>query len=670
MNDVGLVIAGLAIALVAGGVATLVPGAIGRALAYALLGLAAVSACVGSMAALIAGRTFIAVLLEAHFSLRLDPLAGFFVAIISMVAAIVSVYALGGRIDDERGTGRTGAAAACAIFVASLLICLANDVLLFIFAWELLAISFYWAIVYAGRSKDAARSGYFATLITHGAGAGIILGLLVLAHVGGSFALPKVLAAGATLAPWSRAGIAVALLIGFGAKIGMLPFNAWLRLGYRSAPRTLAALMAGGAMNVGFYGLLRFEVGMAGGVGLWIAFLVIALGALGALGGIAWASAQRTVEELAAFSSVENAGIILVGIGVALVGRELSLPLIVGVGLAAALAQITAHAFAKMTLFLGASSVYHACGTTSFERLGGLARALPVTTFAVLSASASLVALPPTAGFLGEWMTLEGLMQAFRTGHVASVVGFALAGAALGVAAGIAVVAFVKCFGIGWLGAARSLAAQHAKRDGSVLRSVGLLMGTVLILGVGLGAREFFMGVAPLLDTLSHAPVSTGILAVPWVVTPVYPSFSSTSPLGLVLVVGAFSLGFALLVRLIPRARPAHVEVWTSGDAYRPWTQYTGSGFANPTRVVLDVVVRTERDQHVNPASSLSKRIEYVSQANPWFDLPWWESIGRWFERISNVVRATQSGKIAAYLSYILVFVTLLLLLYPSIRRW
>jgi len=430
-------------------------------------------------------------------------------------------------------------------------------------------------------------------------------------------------------------------------------------------------VMAGGALNVGFYGLARFGLGIAGPVPLWWAVATLSCGALAAFFGIAWASAQRDARTLAAYSSVENAGIIVIALGVAFAGRALGLPLLIGIGVAAALVHAAAHAFAKCALFLSCSELVTRVGTTSFESLGGLARRLPVATIAVLAGAASLAALPPSGGFVGEWMTFEALLQAFRTGDVVATIAFALCGAAIGIAAGIAVVAFVKFIGIGFLGAARSDAAAYAQRGESPLPGLGLLLASGGALIVGLAAPAYIRLIGPAIDGAAHAPVTAAILADPPLIQPAFHGFSSVWPLGLGIVIAGFSLAFAVLTALVRRPATARVAVWTSGGRYRPWTQYTGTGFSNATRVVLDAGVRVQRDIAAEPELAGGfPGISYTSEARAFFGQPFWSAIGGWFLRVADLVRATQSGVIAAYLSYILVFVILLLVAFPSIRRW
>ena len=659
-----------AILLACGGaVLALVVPRIGRLLGYVALSLSSLAAFAGVISSLHLASWSTLGIAALHLIVRVDATSAAFIAIMALVTLATSLYALGGVTSGERGWGRSTGLAANVIWAGSLVVCAAGDVWFFLFGWEVVALGFYLAIAYAGRSESG-NAAYYTLVLTHVAGGGVVAALLLLSSAAHSFAVPDVAAAGASVAPGLRAALFLLLLFGFGAKVGLLPLQGWLPYGYPAAPPALAALMAGAALNVGFYGFVRFLIGFGGAVPMWWGLLVIALGALGAFFGIAWAQAQRDIRPLAAFSSIENAGLIVIGFGIALLGRTVGLHLMIGLGLAVAYVQIAAHAFAKALLFLTAAGIQDALGTTSFERLGGLLRRMPVHALAGLIAAMSLAALPPLAGFAGEWLTLEACMQGFRTANAAAEVTTALAGAAIGIAAGIAVVAFVKFVGVGLLGAPRSAEAERAREKRGVLRVVALAILAIAIVGLGVGTPWYLRAIAPAIDGVAGAAVVANITTPLPLVQPAFGGFASASGLGLGVTIAIAGLAFALLVALIPRPQTRRVQAWTSGGPYAPWTQYTGTGFSNPTRVILDVAVRALRTVHGSIHGSGSEEAAYESAIRPYFDQPIALAIARAFLRVAKLVRKTQSGIIAAYLSYILVFVIIALMFYPSIRRW
>lgn len=639
--------------------AVFVPKNAGRAISFASLGIGGILASVAGLMGLIGGT--VTADLGPHVALRIDRLAGFFLVLIGCVTFLTALYNVPAKLADERRSGRTAAAAANAIFVACVLACIANDVLLFLFAWELLGLASYWAVAFAGTERDAPRAGYITLVVTHAAGAALLTALLILAHAGGGFGVHSTVLAGTSLVDAGRGVVFLLLLIGFGAKIGMIPMQAWMPLAYRAAPSGISALMAGAALNVGFYGIARFMIPLGGSVPAWWAIIVLALGGISALAGIAWGSAERDARTLAAYSSVENGGVILAAFGVALAGRALHNDMLYGLGMAAALLQIIAHAFAKTAIFMVCSTLRDRCGSTNFEQLGGLARSMPLTTLAALTAALSLAALPPFAGFASEWLVLESMMQAFRTGSPAPETALAVCGAIVGLAAGISVVAFVKFVGIGLLGAARSQQALEASETRFLVRNVAVALSALALLVFGVFSRSVVLFLAPVVAQFGRANAGIAIAAAPFLLQPAFPGFSSASPLGLLCLIGGFSFMFWAFTKIVRRPGTRRTPVWTSGERYYAWTQYTGTGFANPTRVILDAIVRPVRTLEGDT---------YQSRSRPFFGVTRYAGIARIFLRAADQIRATQSGVIASYLAYILGFTILVLLFYPSLRNW
>lgn len=647
-----------------------VPNRFGRGLGFAALAVASFAAVVAGAIGLRDAGVSVGGVVAAHAVVRIDATSAAFVVIVAAIAFATAVYALGGRARDERKSGRAAAAAANLIWIGSTVVCASGDVWFLLFGWELVALGFYTAVAYAGDDEGAGVAAYYTLVLTHVAGAGIVASLLVLAHAANSYEIVRVVAAGATLEPAARATVFLLLLAGFGAKIGLLPLQGWLRYAYSAAPSGLAAFMAGGALNVGFYGILRFLVAFGGGIPLWWGILIVSLGAVGAIFGIAWAQAERDVRSLAAFSSVENAGLIVIALGIALVGRTTGLPVLTGLGIAVAYVQIAAHALSKSLLFLCASGLRDAVGTLSFEWLGGLIQRVPVHAVAGLAAAMSLAALPPLGGFAGEWLILETCMQGFRTLNAAAEVTLALAGAAVGLSAGIAVVAFVKFVGVALLGAPRSGAAAEAVERRSAPRVLALSGLLAAVVALGIATPWYLRGLAPAIDGPAGVHVVAMMTASLPLVQPAFPGFASASGLGLGATIIIAAVAFAVLVALVPRPANRTAQPWTSGAAYAPWTQYTGSGFANPTRVILHAAVRTVRTISSPVHAPGGEPSTYESFSRPFFDLPVAAAIARQFLRVAALVRRTQSGIIAAYLSYILAFAIAVLILYPSIRRW
>jgi hypothetical protein len=246
----------------------------------------------------------------------------------------------------------------------------------------------------------------------------------------------------------------------------------------------------------------------------------------------------------------------------------------------------------------------------------------------------------------------------------------ALAGAVVGLSAGIAVVAFVKFVGVALLGAPRSAEAENAVESRSPFRTIALVGLELSIIGLGVATPWYLRALAPAIDGVANADIVARMTASLPLVQPTFSGFFSASGLGLGVTIVIAAFAFGILVRLIPRPATKTEQPWTSGGTYAPWTQYTGTGFANPTRVILHAAVRTVRTTSGEVFDPHGVASEYDSVSRPFFDLPNAIVIGKAFLRGAAIVRRTQSGIIAAYLSYILAFAIAVLVLYPSIRHW
>ena len=220
------------------------------------------------------------------------------------------------------------------------------------------------------------------------------------------------------------------LFAGFAVKAALIPLQTWLPGAYAEADADSSAFVAAVSLNVAFYAMLRVWFGFLGQPAVWWAVVALLIGALTALIGILGGVLQRELRVFIAYSSIENAGLIVADLGLALMGKAQHQAGLVGLGLIAATFQITAHSFAKAGLFAAVATVEHSTGTSDMERLGGLYRRLPLAAVATLSGGAALAALPPFSGFVSEWLGLEGLMQGFRVGGTGSHLAMALAGRA------------------------------------------------------------------------------------------------------------------------------------------------------------------------------------------------------------------------------------------------
>ncbi|MDA8268797.1 MAG: proton-conducting transporter membrane subunit [Actinomycetota bacterium] len=530
-----------------------------------------------------------------HTLVHLDPLTGLFLTLTAGLGTCVSACMVSwarpaGRVDGH------GTAAGYLLLLGSVtVVVVAGDAFTFLFGWESLTVSFVVLTGVSRRWRRAADASWVTGVIGKAGGAALLVGFMLLA--GHSHSLE--LSAWSTVAPGAVHDAAYLLVvIGFGAKVGMVPFEVWLPGGYAAAPGPTRAAMAGLAANVGFYGLWRF-LAVLGPPPQWLVVIVLVLGGVTALLGIAFAAVQSHLDRVVAFSSVENAGVILVGYGVALAGAATRHPELAAVGLLAASLQVLAHAVAKSGLFASAAFFESDHGTDDLQALRGVGRQHPSSAAAFGVGALTLAGLPPTIGFVSEWMVLEALMQEFRVHQLALRLAMAGAGALVALTVGMAALTFARLIGLMLRGRSSALPEHVRVVDGGGAGRAGLGILAVACLALAAVAPWVVRFVADGLAPVVPAATMHGALRSPWVLQPVFPNFSVLSPSWLVIVMPigvvvvlavtvALSGGTLLRVRRVPAWRSAT-------DAVSGPSSYSPFGYANVLRHVLGNVLGTRR---------------------------------------------------------------------------
>jgi hydrogenase-4 component B len=605
-----------------------------------------------------------------HGALRIDQLAGLFLTLLFAIAIAVSTCFVSWTRAAEAAHQR-GIASGYLLLLASVaVIVTAADAFVFLFAWEALSVSFY-VLTAATRSRPRQAADAWATLgIGKVSGAALLFGFLLLAGRTGSL----------TIASWHAVGPGavhdmawVLVIVGFGAKLGLVPLQVWIPVGYPAAPGPARAAMAGIAANVGVYGLWRF-LAVLGRPPVWLTIAVLLIGGVTALLGITFAGVQSGLARVIAYSSIENAGLIVTAYGVALTGRIVHSVPLVAVGLLAATLQTITHAIAKSALFVSLANVEAAAGTDDLDALRGVGRRLRWSGATFAAGSVALAGLPPTIGFVSEWFILEALMQQFRVPGLALRLGLAGAGALVALTTGLAALAFLRVLALTFLG--QPGPDLKDAKDTGAFGKAGL--GALGIGCLGLAAvspwevRYIARGLGPLIPRTATAQA----LKTPWVLQPVFHGFSILSPswlwvampvvFGLVLVVaGALSRGRYLRVRRVPSWHSA-----TSG--VQGPSSYSAFGFANPLRQVLGNVLGTRRtvelstghvDGHPDSAR-LEARTSVIEPVETYLYRPLRVAA----LRASRIARRLQSGRLNAYVAYMLLALLAALALTAGLR--
>lgn len=630
----------------------------GPALAALLLGLAGIAALVAAGLALASPAVAWQPGALGRWTPQVDGLAAVFIAATGVVAAMAGLYGAGYWRDAERPQAPVTRLLLGLAVAGILAVEVAADTVVFLTAWEVMTVGAFALVATLHREAGVRGAAWLYLACTRIGTLALICGfVLVAGAVGGTAftALPPGFAA-------SGAGSAVfiLLLIAFGLKAGMVPFHIWLPPAHASAPGHVSALMSGVLIKTGIYGLCRL-LSLVPDPPAWWGGLILVSGVASCLLGVLWALGSHDLKRLLAYHSIENIGIILLGIGLAVLGRALDHPLWIALGLGGALLHVVNHALFKSLLFLGAGAVDHACGTRAIDRLGGLARRMPVTACCFLVGAAAISGLPPLNGFVSEWLVYLGLLDAGGPGGG----GWAAAAlAALALTGGLALACFAKAGGAVFLGEPRTPAAARAHEAGLPERSaMAILAGCCLAIGLGLPL------LAPLLDAAIAA-------AAPGAAIPALAGHVGAAPL-VAVTVALIAAGGLLWWRLSRRVAGARRgTTWDCGYAEPDARmQYTAASFAEPlTSTVRPLLQSARHAPTLRPAEGPPATLAALFPANARFaDHPRDPVLDRVVAPVASGLawvagrlRIAHRGHVHVYLLY--VAVTLVALLAWSLR--
>jgi len=628
--------------------------------AFTLLGLGGLAAVAAGGAALLGHEVERATLPLGlpwqPWQLRLDPLTGLFLAIIGAVVAAVAVY--GPAYAREFRHGRSSFAVLggfTGLFVAGMqLVVLADEAFTFMVAWELMSLSSYFLVAYQHEQAANRRAAFLYLLMAHIGGLSILLAFAVLAAHGGSFSFEAMRQVALT-PNWATVAFALAFL-GFGMKAGLVPLHAWLPEAHPAAPSHISALMSGVMLKVAVYGFVRFSFDLLGEPQWGWGVAVLAVGGASAMLGVLLALMQSDLKRLLAYSSVENVGIIFVALGLALLFLGSGATRLGALGLMAALYHAVNHALFKSLLFLGAGAVLHTSHERNLENLGGLLRRMPWTGLFFLLGCVSISSLPPFNGFVSEWLTFQTALQAWTLQSGVLRIMVPVGAATLALTGALGAACFVRAYGVGFLGQARSRQARHAREVSLGMRlAQGALAVACLVLGV------LPTGMVELLNGIPQGLLGQGLTEATvhgWLwLTPIEARTASYSgPLVLVGLSAAWLLGAWVLRRGgVRRVQPC--EPWDCGYARPdPRMQYTGAAFSQPLRRVFGMALSVA--QVVDRRDGLRYRLQVGDRV--WGLL--YEPVGRMVKGAARRVARLQSGNIRIYLGWSLG--TLLVLLW------
>jgi hydrogenase-4 component B len=589
--------------------------------------------------------------------IQIDGLSAFMVGLIGLIGIAASIYSL----SSEKSSSSVGFFTN--IFMATMLMVVTvTNTFYFLIFWELMTLASYFLVIWQTDNEETARTGYIYMIVAHAGAALIMLAFLVLFLKTDSFDFS--LLRHAWLSPGVKSLVFLLIFFGFGAKIGMAPLHFWTPATYAAAPDHASALMAGVMKKTAIYGILRIGIDLLGASFWWWGFLILVFGAFSTVVGAFYALSERDLKRMLAYSSVENAGIILMGVGIGTIGVSIQLPALAILGFLAALYHTLNHAFFKGLLFMGAGVVIDRVGSSNLNRMGGLGRHMPKTALAFLIGAIAVAAIPPFNGFVSEWFTYQAFFTASQAPLFALRVFAPLSAVLLALAGAVAVMVYIKAYGGAFTGPARSQeAAASEEGRSSALFSMAYLALGCLVLGIGAPY------VAPVI-----ARVAAGFLRLP--VLPVanslqvFPGDPSqavfSAPLAAILLIGLLVVPLILAAALNSRraGRRSNVEPWSCGYGYSSQMSLQASSFDQPVKVSFRPLyqLRTLMDKPFKVIQGYGlPAVHQILRAEPVVETVVTRPAARLVEKAGQWIQGLQMGDIRIYCLYIIVTLAILL---------
>ena len=638
-----------------------------RRLAFLLLALSGLLAVAAGLRGLLAPPQAVTLPIGLPWlpmHLRLDALGGFFLLTIGLLVFAVSLYSIG----YTRQLGKHRSIVALTVFmslfiVAMMGVVLADDAYTYMVFWELMSVTSYFLVVFEHEQMSNRKAGFLYLLMAQLGGLLILGAFAVLYAAGGSFEFATMRTVDLTPL-WASVAFLLAAF-GFGMKAGVIPLHVWLPEAHPAAPSNVSALMSGVMLKVAIFGFLRLVwdlIGLDQG-GWWWGALVLAAGSGSAVSGVLLALQQHHLKRLLAYHSVENIGIIAIGIGLGMIFTYFDHPLLAALGLMAGLYHTINHALFKGLLFLGAGAVLHATHSNDMEKMGGLIHRMPRTAILFLVACVSISALPPFNGFVSEWLTFQAALMAPQLEGTLLSALIPFSAAMLALAGALAATCFVKVYGIIFLGRARDSVAAEAHEVDAWMQ-LGMAIPAVLCLL--LGVLPTF--VLPVLDAVPQLLLQHGLADAfaegGWLwLTPLAGARASyAAPIVILVILAVIAISVLILGR---RGGPVRRgPIWSCGfPGVNAQMQYTATSFSQPLRRIFSSVYQArEKHQLTNRGHKmLTKRVRYSLHI---MDLSWqyvYLPIGKLILVLTQWVHWLHSRTLNTYLTYS--FVTLLIIL-------
>ncbi|NJD03022.1 MAG: hydrogenase 4 subunit B [Ruminiclostridium sp.] len=597
-------------------------------------------------------------------SFVIDNLSAFFILLISFLTLVVSIYSFGyvKHYENKRNTALLGAL--YNLFAASmLLVVTSGQIFLFLISWEIMSLVSYFLVVYENDNKEVQKAGLIYIIMTHIGTAFITAGFVLLYKFTGQTVINMI--DPALIPDSTKSMVFILLFVGFGTKAGIIPLHIWLPYAHPAAPSNVSALMSGVLIKTAIYGIVRFVLETLSPEFHWWGIVILVIGAISTVLGVAFALMEHNIKRLLAYHSIENIGIILMGVGLCVIATASGNYTLAALSLTAALFHTFNHSVFKGLLFLGAGSIHFATGTKDIEKLGGLIKKMPYTAIFFLIASLSICAIPPFNGFVSEWLTYQAMFLGINSGSTISNLIILISAALLALAGALAAYCFVKVFGVSFLALPRTQhAADAVEVNRPMLAGMGVLTTACIFLGV---LPSFFV---KLLDAVNLQLFDTAITGnissfSSFISYPLKAGGASIFPAGLLLIaLLLFSILAFIIILTTSKTKIRKYGTWDCG--YKnpdSGMQYSATGFSKPARIVFRSIFRPQRELKVEDGIGpyFVKAAKYNVSTLSVFEKYFYNPLIKKVINFARKARFTiQTGSIHTYLLYI--FVTILLM--------
>lgn len=597
----------------------------------------------------------------ANFTVRLDGLAAFMVMVISLLVAVTSLYSLA-YVEEYIGKGARYMGFFMNLFIASMVaLVVVDNAFYFLVFFEMMSLASYFLVI-TEQDKEAVDAGLLYFLIAHAGSVLIMIAFFILYKESGSMDFDSFRQA--HLSTPMASVVFLLAFFGFGAKAGMIPLHGWLPRAHPAAPSHASALMSGVMVKIGIFGIIKVGIDILGATCAWWGLVVLAFGAVSAVLGVLYALAEHDIKKLLAYHTVENIGIILMGVGVGMIGIATQHPVLAVVGILGGLYHLLNHAIFKGLLFLGAGSVMYRVHTKDMELMGGLAKLMPYTAMTFLIGTMAISALPPLNGFVSEWFTYQALFTMSHEGPFIMRIAGPIAIVMLAITGALAALCFVKVYGISFAGAARSeKAAQATEVPLPMILAMVLLAIACIALGVG---APF---VSPIIANISSELTGQAAMSVASG-SMVYPGTSPqtvlSTPIIALLLIGFFVL--PLLIYAVfkgQRLEPRHKgNPWACGYGYEDQMAVSAGGFTQPLRTMFAPLYRMRKtlDPSASMARGMKATISGATRAEPWWEEKVVLPIAQGVLWLGKRIQWLQHGDFRVYCLYVVIALTALML--------